>query len=111
MTNTPDYDALAKKYEATDKQLASFYRELAQKDAPASTGSENALHHVRTEFILGLYLARRQKGLTQAELAERVHMSQSSLARIESGKANPTLNTLLKIAKALDVQLHLQPRP
>jgi transcriptional regulator with XRE-family HTH domain len=35
-------------------------------------------------------------------------MPQSAIARIESGHGNPTLKTLLAIAKALDVDLMLE---
>lgn len=45
--------------------------------------------------------------MTQAELAEKVHMSQSAIARIERGKYNngATISTLLDIAEGLNVDL------
>jgi predicted transcriptional regulator len=45
---------------------------------------------------------RKQVGLTQAELAERVGISQSLVARIEKGKVNPSVNTLKRILKVIE---------
>ena len=40
-------------------------------------------------------------GLTQAEVAERMGTTQSVVARLESGARMPSVNTLLKFAKAI----------
>jgi len=45
---------------------------------------------------------RRKAGLTQAELAEKAGMSQSMVARIESGGVDPRLSTLKKVLGALE---------
>ena len=45
-------------------------------------------------------LARARAGLSQAELAERMHTSQPSIVRLESGRSLPSLRTLLKVAEA-----------
>ncbi|HQT43011.1 MAG TPA: helix-turn-helix transcriptional regulator [Halothiobacillus sp.] len=44
--------------------------------------------------------ARVRAGLTQTQLAERMHTTQSTIARLESGKSLPSLRTLQRIAKA-----------
>lgn len=46
--------------------------------------------------ILGLQIAERRKsiGMTQRDLAEKTGIDQAAISRIESGCANPTLNTL-----------------
>jgi transcriptional regulator with XRE-family HTH domain len=38
--------------------------------------------------------ARRRAGLTQADLAARLGVSQAAVARLESPRANPTVDTL-----------------
>lgn len=53
--------------------------------------------------------ARLLKGLTQAQLAERVGTKQSSIARLESGRTAPSISFLNEIAKALDTYL-VEPR-
>ena len=46
---------------------------------------------------------RKSKSVSQLELANRANMSQSFLASVESGKKEPSVLTLLRIANALDV--------
>lgn len=46
---------------------------------------------------------RKQAGLTQKELAEQLGTTQQNLAQYESGKRNPKIETIEKIANALDV--------
>ena len=48
---------------------------------------------------------RKRIGLTQEELAELIQMEQNSISVMESGRNFPTLGTLEKIAKVLDVNL------
>ena len=48
---------------------------------------------------------RREKKLTQAQLAKKVGMKQAAIARLESGKANPSFKTLNRVAKALDKKI------
>lgn len=48
---------------------------------------------------------RTLKGLSQQELAALIEYEKSNMSRIESGNINPTILTLNKIAKALDVSL------
>lgn len=51
---------------------------------------------------------RGAQGLTQSELSERTGIKQSELSKLENGKANPTLETLQKIAKGLGMRLELK---
>lgn len=56
--------------------------------------------------------ARLRAGLTQAELAERVGTTQSSIARWESGATRPPLETVRRIVEAcgLELRIGLEPR-
>ena len=49
--------------------------------------------------------AREHSGLKQVELADRVGMARTSLARIEQGKTEPRRTTLIAIAFATGVDL------
>ncbi len=55
---------------------------------------------------------RRDRGLSQADLAALVGTTQSAIARLESGGRPPRIDTLLRIADALECDLivHLGPR-
>jgi len=44
---------------------------------------------------------REKNKMTQYRLAKEILMDQSNLARIEEGKVNPTVKTLLKISSTL----------
>lgn len=47
-----------------------------------------------------LIAARVRAGLSQAQLAERMNTTQSTIARLESGKSLPSIRTLNRIAEA-----------
>ena len=50
--------------------------------------------------------ARRQElGLSQSQLAQLTGTTQSAIARLEAGGRPPRIDTLLKIAEALDCDL------
>lgn len=57
--------------------------------------------------------ARLRAGLTQRELARRAGTSQSVVARIESGRTNPTVGTLERLLAAAGFELRseLEPKP
>jgi len=48
---------------------------------------------------------REEKGITQQELAALCNFEKSNMSRIEAGKSNLTLKTLLNISKSLGIQL------
>ncbi|MDP8911804.1 MAG: helix-turn-helix domain-containing protein [Actinomycetota bacterium] len=58
-------------------------------------------------------VARRrvQQGLSQKDLAALVGTTQSAIARLERGGRPPRIDTLLKIADALDCDLAVELRP
>ncbi len=49
--------------------------------------------------------ARRGRGLSLRELADRLGVSPSLISQIETGRANPSVSTLYAIAGELDVSL------
>ncbi len=79
-----------------------------KRDMAAAKATQDSLRYDRTLLLMLLIKARLGKKLSQADLAAKLGMQQSTIARIESGRGNPGLNTLLAIAKALDVQLVLE---
>jgi DNA-binding Xre family transcriptional regulator len=54
---------------------------------------------------------RTGKNLSQRELAELVGTTQSAIARLEAGGRPPRVDTLLKIADALECELTVELRP
>ena len=72
-----------------DPETASAYAELEEEFA----------------FIASMIRARREKGLSQEDLALRVGTSQGNISRLESGRHNPSLRFLRRVASALDQEL------
>lgn len=54
---------------------------------------------------------RQARGLSQRELAELVGTTQSAIARLERGGRPPRIDTLLRIADALDCELVVDLKP
>ena len=73
----------------------------------AEHGAEDAYESARLAFELGAEVRelRTAQGWTQVELAAAAGMTQSTVARFESGGTIPTLPLLGRIARALDADL------
>jgi len=54
---------------------------------------------------------RQEIGLSQRELAELVGTTQSAIARLERGGRPPRIDTLLRIADALECELVVDLKP
>lgn len=48
---------------------------------------------------------RTQKNWSQSDLARACEKDRQAIEKLENGKVNPTIYSLLEISKALDVQL------
>jgi len=62
-------------------------------------------------IIQAMIDARKTTGLTQKQLAERTGIAQGDISRIENGNANPSLNTLKRLATAMDMTLKIEFAP
>jgi len=60
------------------------------------------------QIINQLLTMRKEKDLTQRELAGLISTTQSCIARLESGKYNPSLRFLQKIADACDKKIEIR---
>ena len=63
------------------------------------------------ELIESIIRRRGELKMSQEELAAKVGTGQAAVSRLESGNANPTLASLVEIAKALDANLHIELKP
>ena len=52
--------------------------------------------------------ARIKKGVTQKELAQKIGTKQSVISRLESGRANPSIGFLKRLAQALNSHLEIR---
>jgi len=68
---------------------------------------------LQPEFALieAMINARKQQGLTQIALAEKIGTKQSVISRLEIGRANPSVAFLKKLAQALQTRLEIRFTP
>ena len=57
------------------------------------------------QFGLRIAELRRQLNISQEELAERCGVHRTCIGSIERGEKSPTLNTIVKFAKGLGVEI------
>ena len=76
-------------------------RELQDPEFAKMFGAAQA----KSSFALTLSKARAKLGLTQKELADRVGVSQSYIAKLEGGEANPTLKRIGSLLAILGLSL------
>lgn len=55
-----------------------------------------------------LRTARKSIGMTQEELAELVGTKKSNISRLESGRYNPSLDFLIKVANGLGKSIQIK---
>lgn len=80
------------------KAMKDIKRELLTDSATRAAYDAQA-----EEFALAreLIAARTQAGLTQADVAERMGTTQSTVARLEGSKAAPSMRSLQRYAQAV----------
>lgn len=61
--------------------------------------------------IRAMIEARIKKGITQKRLASRLKTKQSVISRLETGRGNPTVRFLQKLAAAFNTTLEINFRP
>ncbi|PIR03442.1 MAG: transcriptional regulator [Candidatus Magasanikbacteria bacterium CG11_big_fil_rev_8_21_14_0_20_43_7] len=83
-----------------------------KKEALKDPAVKKAYDDLAPEFELASMLIekRLERGLSQAELAEKIGTKQPAIARLESGNYNTTLAFLKKAANALGAELHISLR-
>lgn len=71
---------------------------------------QKALKDSELEFQIAKAIidARINQGLSQKELAEKLHTKQSVISRVENAKTTPSLSFLKRLAEVLNVSLHVQ---
>jgi len=84
------------------KTLSQFKKEAFKRE-----GVRKAYMELQPELqiIKTLALSRAKKGMSQRVLARKIGITQSALARFETGNINPTLSFLQKVMNGLGLKL------
>lgn len=64
----------------------------------------------QADLIQRLKARREQLGVTQEQLAELAVVALRTVKALDSGKGNPTISTLIKLADVLGMELKLEVR-
>ena len=80
------------------------------KDAPEHRLAR-ALRDADDQLFKDLVAARKNQGLTQKQMAQRMDTTQAAVSRFESGRTDPHLSTLRSYAMALGVVVSQAARP
>ena len=64
--------------------------------------------NARQEVAKQLRDVRKSQGMTQESLAELVGTKKSNISRLESGRYNPSLDFLVKVAGGLGKQIQVK---
>jgi ribosome-binding protein aMBF1 (putative translation factor) len=86
-----------------DETLSQINVDRLEKDAEEVY--EYDIHREIQELVIN---TRADAGLTQKELADKSGLTQSNISNIEKGITCPTLDSLKKIADAMDKRLVVQ---
>ena len=65
-------------------------------------------NHARQEIASQLRQVRKEQGMTQERLAEKVGTRKSNISRLESGRYNPSLDFLEKVAGGLGREIEVK---
>lgn len=68
------------------------------------------MSYVLEDIARTLKEARARKGLSQRELGEKVGLPQSHVSKIESGRVDLKLSSLVELTRILDLELMPVPR-
>ena len=88
--------------------LDDHIREREASDEAFRTS--RARHQERYEYTRKLIEARLACKMTQEELARALGTTQSSIARLESGRFLPRTDTLRRLADVLGVEIRIGPK-
>lgn len=89
------------------KEIATFADYMADESRVSAVEREKINFEV--ELIGKMIEAREKKGLSQRELAKLSGVKQPAIARLESMRATPQIDTLLKILAPLGYTLSITP--
>jgi len=90
------------------KKAVDFQEYLAEKLKNPKIKKYYDEYGKQLEIAYQILKLRKQKGISQAELAKKIGTKQSDVARMESGQQNFTTDTLQKIASAFKRDLKIE---
>ena len=72
---------------------------------------EQEMLELEFSVIQTLINARKSIGLTQKQLSKKTGIAQADISHLESGKANPSLRTLQRLASGMGMKVKIEFQP
>ena len=92
--------------------MGHTYKEvLAEKMKDPEFKAEWEAQEPEFQLIKAMLDARTEQNLSQRQLSEKTGITQADICKIEAGEANPTLQTLKRLAAGLGMSLELKFKP
>lgn len=85
--------------------MSSPIEDLARGVRDPEFAKEYAEELAKTNMAVTIAEARKEKGLTQEQLAEKAGASQPYIAKLESGYANPSIGAVAKVLAVMGFRL------
>ena len=68
----------------------------------------NVLYTETDEIVQALIEARKASGMTQKELSDITGIAQGDISKMETGNANPSIRTLIRLAEGMGMRIKVQ---
>lgn len=78
-------------------------------DLDAFYAKEDPVQDQIDDLVAAIVKCRKSRHITQMELSESTGIPQSTISRLESFRTVPTLQVLIQLANALNLELRLMP--
>lgn len=78
------------------------------KDNQQELFIEHQVTELKTNILQAYIAIRKEKGLTQQDIADRTGMHRTNVVRIESGRNVPTIENLVKLGRAVGMELRME---
>lgn len=95
---------MARRGQPFNEYLDDYKKTATPEDLAEFSGK---LEHF--ELVNSLIERRKDLHMSQTDLADTSGLSQPEISRIESGATNPTVGTLVKLARGLQSRIRLDP--
>jgi transcriptional regulator with XRE-family HTH domain len=86
------------------KKIKNFLREIKKTDSFIA-------EQIKLDFIIQIYKLMKESNITQKEFAKKLNVSEAYVSKILKGDINFTIDTMVKLTRALNSNLHIKVVP
>ncbi|MDL1965776.1 MAG: helix-turn-helix transcriptional regulator [Candidatus Desulfofervidus auxilii] len=86
------------------KKIKSFLKEIKKTDSYIA-------EQTKLDFVIQIYKLMKEFNITQKELARKLNVSEAYVSKILRGDINFTIETMVKLTRALNSNLHIKVVP